>query len=94
MEPADLTLEILKDIRDEIRVTRTQLSERIDSLGSRVDGVAERVDVVAERVDQLSVRVVESEIRTATAIADLSGTVRERTRAGRARQRRRLAHRT
>lgn len=36
MEPTDVTIEILKDIRDEVRQTRTDLSERIDGLSRRV----------------------------------------------------------
>jgi hypothetical protein len=58
MEPTDLTIEILKSIRDEVRGTREQLSSRIDALGDRI---------------------VESEIRTATAIVELAGTVRDMT---------------
>ena len=36
-------------------------------------------DLTIERLEELSERVVHSEIRTATAIADLAGTVREMT---------------
>jgi hypothetical protein len=65
MEPTELTIEILKDIRAGIEKT----NERVDSL---------REDTNA-RLDLLSRRIVESEVRTSTAIVDLAGTVREMT---------------
>jgi predicted nucleic acid-binding Zn-ribbon protein len=65
METTDLTIEVLKEIREEVH-----------SLGSRVDSTNERLDSMRE---ELSRRIVESEIRTSTAIADLAGTVREMT---------------
>ncbi len=83
MNPTDLTIEILKDIRDEGR----KRNERLDNTNARLDALTEklsgRVDSLAEHVDQLgeelSRRIVESEIRTAKAIADLAGNVRELT---------------
>ncbi len=65
MEPTDLTIEILRDIRAGIEKT----NERVDAL---------REDANA-RLDLLSRRIVESEVRTSTAIVDLAGTVREMT---------------
>jgi hypothetical protein len=65
MEPTDITIEILKDIREEIRQTNT-----------RLDGTNERIDSVRE---ELSRRIVESEIRTSTAITALAGTVSDMT---------------
>ena len=41
MEPTDLTIEILKDIRAEMRSTREELSERIDGANKRLDLLAE-----------------------------------------------------
>jgi hypothetical protein len=65
MEPSDLTIEILKDIRDEVR----QTNARLDQTNERVEtGLAE-----------VSRRIVESEIRTSTAIVELAGTVHEMT---------------
>jgi hypothetical protein len=72
MEPTDLTIEILKDIRAGIEKT----NERVDSL--REDTNA-RLDLTNDRLDLLSRRVVESEVRTSTAIVELAGTVREMT---------------
>lgn len=83
MEPTDLTIELLKEIRDEGRKT----NGRIDETNSRLDGTNSRLEALAtetnSRLDalreELSRRIVESEIRTATAITDLAGTVREMT---------------
>ena len=63
VEPTALTIEILKEIRDEIRKTNGRVDEtniRLTDLGN-----------------DLGRRIVESETRTATAIADLAGSVRE-----------------
>jgi hypothetical protein len=40
MEPSDITIEILKDIRSDIRETRVDLSHRQMSLGSGPAGFA------------------------------------------------------
>lgn len=72
MEPTDLTIEILKGIRDEGRKT----NERVDETNKRLDETNVRLDSMRE---ELSRRIVESEIRTATAITALSGEVRELT---------------
>ncbi len=56
----DLTVEILKQIRDELKLTRTELSERIGQTNDRLDRTNERLD-----------RTVHEQIRHATAIVDL-----------------------
>jgi hypothetical protein len=66
MHPTDVTIEILKSIRDDVHV----LAERQSETNARLDTTNDRLDV-------LSRRVVESEVRTATAITDLHGTVRD-----------------
>jgi chromosome segregation ATPase len=80
MEPTDLTIEILTGIRQELRDSRDSLRQELrdtrESLGSRIDSTNERLDTLRE---ELSRRIVDSEIRTSTAIADLTGTVREMT---------------
>jgi len=68
----DLTLEVLKSIRDEVRQTNGQ----IEQTNVRLDQTNERLDSLRE---ELSRRIVESEVRTSTAISDLAGTVREMT---------------
>lgn len=72
MESTDLTIEILKGIREEVH----DLGSRIDATNERIDGTNERLEAMST---ELSRRIVESEIRTSTAIADLAGTVREMT---------------
>ena len=47
MASSDITVEILKDIRDEIRGINT----RLDGTNTRLDGVTERLDGVTERLD-------------------------------------------
>jgi len=57
----ELTIAILREIRDEIRGTNTRiealdrsLSGRIEALGGRVDGVGARVDAVEYAVRDLA----------------------------------------
>jgi hypothetical protein len=47
MAGSDITIEILKDIRDATRATNV----RLDGVTGRLDVVAERLDIVAARVD-------------------------------------------
>jgi predicted nucleic acid-binding Zn-ribbon protein len=79
MDPSDLTIEILKEIRDEVR----QTNFRIDETNFRIEKTNLRIEKTNEGVDtgfaDVARRIVESEIRTSTAIADLAGTVREMT---------------
>ena len=63
--PKNLSVEILKQIRGELK----QSNQRLDALGDRVDAMRE----------ELGHRIVESELRTATAISELAGTVRDMT---------------
>ena len=55
MEPTDLTIAILREIRDEIRGTNT-----------RIDGTNERLDRLEGRVESLERRSTELELRVAT----------------------------
>jgi chromosome segregation ATPase len=70
----DLAVEILKQIRDELRQTRTELSARIDQTNARLDQTREEL---SGRIDEVARRVVESEMRTATAITALAGTLND-----------------
>ena len=65
VKPRDVTVALLKDIRSELRT----LNGRVDQTNTRIDTLR----------DELSHRIVESEVRTATALTDLAGTVRELT---------------
>jgi len=81
MEPTDITIEILKGIREEAR----QTNARIDQTNARLDETNRRLEDMDTRVngridalrEELSKGIVESEIRTATAITDMHGTLRD-----------------
>jgi chromosome segregation ATPase len=81
MEPKNVTLEVLKDIRQELRETRTELKAEIretrTDLKAEIHETNARVDTLANRADALADRMVDSEIRVVTAVTDLHGTVRE-----------------
>jgi len=72
MEPTDITIEILKGIRDEVKQTNT----RLDSMRGELSG---RIDSLHDEVKETNARIVASEVRTATAIADLAYATREMT---------------
>ncbi len=75
MTAKNLTIEILKEIRDEIRKTNARLDQtnaRLDQTNSRLDQTNVRLDQSRE---ELAKRITESEIRTATAITELTGTL-------------------
>lgn len=77
MEPEDLTLEVLKQIRDDGK----RNGERIDETNARLNETNACINVTNARLeslrDDLGRRIVESELRTATAITELSGSVRD-----------------
>lgn len=77
MKPDDITVQILIEIRDEIRSN----SQRIDQTNLRLDQTNLRIDMARDelgaRIDGLGQRVVESELRTATAIDELGSTMRD-----------------
>src|SRR5690349_130394 len=70
--PKDSTIHVLREIRDELRDTKRELTTEIRKTN-------ERLDATNDHLALLERRVVASEVRTATAIADLAGTVREMT---------------
>jgi hypothetical protein len=72
MESNEQTIEILKDIRDEVRRTNS----RLDQTNARLYQTHERVETSLADVSR---RMVDSEIRTSAAVAKLAGTVREMT---------------
>jgi hypothetical protein len=69
MESTDLTIEILKDIRTEIRATNT----RIDATNARLDTTVDRLDQTIVRVDLLH----EGQLRLATEVVGVASAVRE-----------------
>jgi hypothetical protein len=79
VEPTDVTIEILRGIRDEVRGIRDEVqgtNRRVDETNTRLDDTNARIETLGE---ELGRRIVESELRTATAITDLAGSVREVT---------------
>ena len=81
MASDDLTLKVLIEIRDEIRSNSARIDQtnvRLDRMGNDLNA---RLDQTNTRIDQMRdeiVRhIVESETRTATAITELAGTVRD-----------------
>ncbi len=83
---SEVAIELLKNIRDEIRETRVSLSERIDATNTRIDAMDQRIDGRLEstnsridgtntRLERLERRQVEMEVRLATEIVALNGAV-------------------
>ncbi len=77
MEPTDITIELLKSIRDEIRTTNERLDQTRSELSERIDQTNERIDQTNERIDGLAQRQAEVEIRLTTEIITLAEAVRE-----------------
>jgi hypothetical protein len=80
MEPTDLTIEILKDIRAEVRQTNGRLDltiGRLDQTIGRLDQTNERLDTVVDRVERLERRQTESEVRLTTEIVAVAAAVLE-----------------
>lgn len=81
MEAENLTLEVLKQIRDEGKKTNERLNETNVRLDQLPDEASSRINETNVRIDQMrdeiSRRIVESEMRTATASTALAGNVGE-----------------
>jgi ABC-type transporter Mla subunit MlaD len=63
MEPTDITIVVLREIRDEMRGMRAELSERIDQTNVRLDAMEHRQ--------------TETEVRLATELAGVIAAVNE-----------------
>lgn len=74
---SDVAVEILRDIRDEIRHTRVDLSGRIDATNARLDAVNARLDATNQRLDHLGSRQVEVETRIGTELVAVVGAIRD-----------------
>lgn len=81
MQPSDLTIEILRGIRDEVRGLRGDANERIDATNVRLDATNARLDALREdtnfRFERLERRENETEVRLASEIVAVAGAVRE-----------------
>ena len=73
----DLTIEILRNIRDEIRgvhAEQVKTNERLDATNERLDVTIERLDVSVERLDLIGQRLGASNERLDVTIARLDVT--------------------
>ena len=73
MPPRDLTVAILREIRDETRTTNA----RIDKLSERVDRMSDRLDRMGERMDKMHKHIVRVELNTATAISEMALSIKD-----------------
>ena len=74
MEPTDITIEILKGIREDLR---TGLQGVRDEIRDKVQGVRDEVQGVSQRLDRLERRQTEAEMRVAMELIAVGGAVRE-----------------
>lgn len=84
MEPTDITIELLREIRDEIRTTngridgvRDEIRATKDALRATNDELRAMKDETNARFDTFARRQTETEIRLATEIIAVAGAVRE-----------------
>lgn len=77
----DIAVQILRDIRDEIRGVREEVhatNVRVDATNVRLDAHIEATrDGLQSLREDLGRKIVESEVRTATAIHELAGTMHD-----------------
>lgn len=71
----NLTLQVLKQIRDEIVATRSDLAGRIDGTNHRIDATNLGLVAVESKVDALAHRQTESELRLATEVVAVARAV-------------------
>jgi hypothetical protein len=81
VDPTELTIEILKGIRDETRKT----NERVEVLGDEVqalrgemkESLRELGTELVDRIERVELRQTETELRLATELIGVAGAVRE-----------------
>ena len=84
MEPTDLTIEVLKSIRDEVRTTNSRLdvtNSRLDTTNLRIEALRAdtnaRFDETNHGLHLLERRQTETEVRLSTELVAVVGAVRE-----------------
>jgi hypothetical protein len=81
MQPTDLTIEILKSIRDEVRTTNVRIDDLRDEVRGSVGGLRDEVRNTNLRIDALrdetARRSTESETRVSTELVAVASAVRE-----------------
>ena len=73
MQPTDVTVEILKSIRDEVQGLRAD----VHGLSAEVHGTNDRLDGTNDRLGRLERRQTETEVRLSTELVAVVGAVRE-----------------
>jgi chromosome segregation ATPase len=77
MESTDLTIEILKGIRDEVRTTNTRIEALRGDTNARFDETNQRLSEANQRLDRLERRHTETDVRLSTELVAVVGAVRE-----------------
>jgi uncharacterized protein YPO0396 len=77
MEPTDLTIEILKGIRDEARKTNERLDVTNDRLGELRTELVDRIERVERRQTETEVRLATELIAVGSAVRDVRDLLRE-----------------
>ncbi|MBI5482230.1 MAG: hypothetical protein HY906_25465 [Deltaproteobacteria bacterium] len=79
MDTSDVTVEILRSIRDEIRHTNERLDQTNQGLDATRSELSERLDAtrseLGERLERLERRQTETEVRLATELAAVAHAV-------------------
>ncbi len=73
MTDSDLTVSILREIRDAVVAVNQNLSARIDGVSTRLDSVSSRLDGVSSRIDTLTEHLDQRFGVVETTLKDLSG---------------------
>ncbi len=74
----DLTVEVLKQIRDEIVGLRGELRETRTALSDRIDQTNEKVDVLARRQTETEVRLATELVAVAQAVTSVRQIIGEK----------------
>ena len=72
------------EIRDEMKATRHDLSERLDATNQRLDATNQRLGATNDRLDLVARRQTESEVRLATELVAVGDAVNRLTQTLRA----------
>lgn len=73
MDPADLTIRVLQEIRDEVREVKVEARKT----NERLDQTNERLDQTNQRLDRIERRQTESETRLASDLVAVTGAVNQ-----------------
>jgi len=75
VDTSDLTVQILREIRDELRATKVELGAGIRETNARLDQTNARLEQSNARLDRLDKRQTESEIRLTTELVAVAHAV-------------------